>query len=381
MRRFAEDQKQPILEVYMHIDIRNDMDELRARWPNLDLGAGFQAKMPKRIERAIAAYCDRPDNHDGCGVKSATVAEVRTALRHLKSAADRATAVGTPEGRAARKLLTALHHMRDFEAMSKRARSYAGLLQRLGRQRARKAAVCEARSIRLGAVDALGEVCLDRLVSVAELQKTGRQLHLCVADSDEFGREYHHRLRKKEAEFWKLRSGAPLALLEVTRVDESSHGKIVECEMTSECEAKLPRSMYLRLARKLDASGNDVAEFRDAGAFWELRHQQRPTATLDIGRARYRVWRFPDEVFIHGGAEESRGRQLGWSRFVRPWHYWARGRPKLYQRESAAAEGELRCVKGSWAWTSTGWGARALCDQQLQNLVLRSVEMHELLSN
>ena len=370
----------------MHTGIRNDMEELRARWPQLDLGSGLQAKMPKQIERAIAAYCNRPDNRDGRGIRSGTVAEVRTALRHLKSAARRATVVRTPEGQTARKLLKGLHHMRHFEAISEGARSYAGLLQRLGKRRARRAAVCEARSIRLGVIDTLGEVYLERLVSVADLQDIGRRLQLCVADNDEIGREYQDRLRKKESEFWKLRTEVPLALLEVIRGGETGHGKIVECQTTtSECEVKLSRSMLFRLARKLDASGDEVLEFHDAGAFWALLHRPPPTATIEIGSARYRVWRFRDEVIIQGKAEDSRGRRIGWSRFVReavrPWPSRARGRARLLRRETVAAEDASQRITDSWTWTPTGYGARALCDQQLQSLVLKSVEMYELLRN
>ena len=55
----------------MHLRIRKELDELRARWPTLDLGSGSQATMPEHFELSIRDYCGRPDNHDGRGVRSA----------------------------------------------------------------------------------------------------------------------------------------------------------------------------------------------------------------------------------------------------------------------------------------------------------------------
>ena len=43
------------------------------------------------------SYCERADNRDGRGVRSATVAEICKTLRHLRSAARRATVAGSPE--------------------------------------------------------------------------------------------------------------------------------------------------------------------------------------------------------------------------------------------------------------------------------------------
>ena len=367
----------------MHYGIRNDLDELCALWPKLDLGSGARARMPEQVELAITAFCERPGNRDGRGVTSATVAEVRKILRHMKSAAKRVVKVGTPEARVARKLLKSLHHVRDFEAISERARGYAGTLQRLGKMRARRIAVCEARSICLGKIDALGEVHLERVVSVADMRSIGGQLQLCVAHNDSIGREYHRRLRDNAAEFWQLRSREPLALLEVARRDEGEHGEIIECETAGESEVKLPRSMLLRVVRELDASGDEVAEFDGAGAFWVLRQPRPPTATIEIGLARYRMWRFPDEVIIQGRMEDSRGRRIGWSRFVReavrPWHSRARGRPKLARRSDGADDATPR-IAGSLAWSSRCCGRRALSDEQLQALMLESTEMYNLLA-
>lgn len=236
----------------MHSGLRNDIDDLAARWPELNLGSGLRSKLPKQVEHAIAEYCDRPENLYGREAGPGTVKKARKMLRHLKSAAVRTTMAGTPEARAARKLLTSLHHLRDFEAMYERARDYARRLKRLEKRRAKRAPVCEARSIHLGAMDALGEVYLQRLVSVADLQKTGGQLGLCVAGNDRYARKYHRRLRKKKTEFWTLRAKAPIALLEVTRRFATDHGKFVECGTASKCGVSLPRSMLVRLGRALD---------------------------------------------------------------------------------------------------------------------------------
>ena len=91
----------------MHTGIRTDLNELQAHWPKLDLGSGSLVNMPEDVERTIREYVERPENRDGRGIRSRIVAEVRKTMRHLKSAAKRATRVGAPEARMAKKLLKA----------------------------------------------------------------------------------------------------------------------------------------------------------------------------------------------------------------------------------------------------------------------------------
>ena len=313
-----------------------------------------------------------------------TVVEVRKALRHLKSAARRATIVGTPEARAAKKLLKSAHHVRDFEALADRARGYAGVVQRLGKQRARQTAVCESTSVCLGEAGRFGEIHLERVVSVADFESIGGHLHLCVAHNDRFGREYHRRLRENAAEFWQLRTRTPLALLEVARGDGDKPGQIVEYDTMSESALRLPMSMLLRVANELDASGDEIHEFNRIGAFWSLREQPTPTATVRVDQALYRVWRFPDELIIEGRRESRHGRRIGWSRFERDvvssWHSRARGRPKRVRGKLASNDNGPEMTAGSWAWSSRCFGRRALCDQQLQALMLASREIYSLLA-
>lgn len=369
----------------MHTGIRMDLNELRARWPELDLGSGSHANMPEGVEQAIRGYIERPGNLDGRGIKSRVVAEVRRTLRHLKSAAKRATRVGAPEARMARKLLKSLHHTRDFEALSKRARTFAGALQRIGKQKAKRTAVCEVKSICLGAMDTLGELRLERVVSVADLQAIGRQLHLCVAHNNRVGRNYQRFLRKKEVEFWQLRAQAPLALLAITRANDGEQGRIFECETARESSVEWPRSILLRAARMLEATGDEIAEFEQAGAFWALSQPLPPTKTIVIGEARYRVWRFSDELIIQSIMEDSGERRVGWSRFVRkavrPWFTEVRGQALRARREERAAQ-EAPSGFTDWsAWSPSCVSAGALCDEQLQALMLASPEMYTLLAS
>ena len=368
----------------MHYGIRNDLEDLRALWPRLDLGSGARADLPERLERAITEHCERPDNRDGRGVRSGTVAEIRKALRHLKSAARRATIVGTAEARAAKKLLKSAHHARDFETLADRARGYAGLMQRLGKQRARQTAVCERTSVCLGEVGTSGDIHLERVVSVADLESIGDHLHLCVAHNDRIGREYHRRLRENATEFWQMRTRTPLALLEVARGDGEEPAQIVEYGTMSESAPRLPRSMLLRVVRELHASGDEIHQFKRVGAFWTLRERQPPTATVQVGQALYRVWRFPDELIIQGRKESRHGRRVGWSRFERDavssWHSRARGGRKRARGELASTNDGPGMTAGSWAWSSKCSGRRALCNQQLQALMLASREIYSLLA-
>ncbi len=292
--------------------------------------------------------------------------------------------VDTAEARAAKKLLKSAHHVRDFEALADRARSYAGVMQRLGKRRARQTAVCERTSVCLGEAGTLGEIYLERVVSVADLESIGGHLHLCVAHNNCIAREYHRRLRMNAAEFWQLRARAPLALLEVARGDEEEPGQIVEYDTMRQFALSLPRSMLLRVVRELDASGDEIREFNRVGAFWKLREQQQPTATVQVGQALYRVWRFPDELIIQGRKESRHGRRIGWSRFERDavssWHSRARGRPKRARGELASTGNGPGMTAGSWAWSSKCSGRRALCNQQLQALMLASREIYSLLA-
>lgn len=366
----------------MHLKIRKELNELRDAWPPLNLGSGLRATMPETLELSISAYCERAENRDGRGVRSAIISDVRKTLRHLRSAAKRATTTVTREGRESKKLLKSLHHTSDFEIIFEQARNYAGTLQRIGKQKARRAPVCERRTVHLGESKALGEVYLERIVSVAELMSIGRRLMLCVARDDDLGREYHHRLRQaSRREFWQLRTGrAPLALLEIVRGDETKRGLIVECETATGFRAQVlfPRSILLRLVRELNASGDKLDAFQRVGAFWVLRRSRRPTAKVEIGSARYRVWRFPDEVIIEAKNEDHRGRLIAWSRFVKediePWHLRMRG------ETLADVYNALKTSTGTWAWSAVCSRRRALRQEQLQALILASPKLYALLA-
>ena len=368
----------------MHLGLRKELEETKARWPTLDLGSGPSAAMPTHLADAINEYCARAANRDGRGVRSATVAKVRKTLRHIRSAAGRTTATGTQEAQEARKFLKSLYHLRDFEAMVERARVYAGCVQKLGRHRARHRAVCDAARVGLGEADPFGKVRLERVVSVADLMSIGRHLQVCLARNNHVGRDYHHRLREKDTtEFWQIGASEPLALLEVARDGPGKRGVIMEWGTREDPEPALPRSMLVRVLRELNASGDDIDAFARVGAFWTLRQSRRPTGIVEVGISRYRVWRFRDEVIIHARVEHRGGRRIGWSRFMReevePWHLRTRRRkPARSQRgeddESAAA------WDGGWWWLPVTYGRRALGEQELQALMLASKELYDLLA-
>ena len=247
--------------------------------------------------------------------------------------------------------------------------------------------MCEAKSISLGEVDTFGELRLERVVSVADLQAIGRQLNLCVAHNNRIGRDYHRLLRGNEAEFWQLRAQAPLALIEVDLGGEDGLRWIVQFEMARGSDVRLTKPVLLRLARVLNARGDEVAEFACVGAFWALRQPLPPTATIEIGEARYRVWRFAEEVIIQGTAEDRHGRCIRWSRFVLgsawPWQVSMEEEDieEMPLLEFAARVDAVSRAGGTSYWSSRCHDERALDDCQLQALMLASPELYHLLAN
>ena len=365
----------------MHKEIAKDIAELRPQWRSLDFGSGRSASMPRNLVSAINKYCQLAVNRDGRGVTSATVAEVRTTLRHIRSALRKASSGRNgPAGPAAKKLLKSLHHESDFEVMAERARAYAGRLQRLGRRCARRSAVCPEHSVCLGQTSGLGTVHLTRVVSVARLMSVGRHLELCVAHEDSVGREYHHRLRSGESAFWQIRTEKPLALLEVSIGADGDPGKIIECEAGRVDDLNLPRAMLLRILCETHASGDETHDFSRAGAFWALRHSPSYAAKFKVGPARYHVWRFPEEVVIRASAATKKGRRrVRWWRFIRarinPWYSNTRGNPAKVKRT-----GNQESKRGGiWAWRAAE--GQHLADNQLQALMLASPELYAFLAD
>ena len=99
----------------MNPKIRAALADVETHWPTLALGSGNGATVPRHLETAVDEYCARPDHRDRRGIKSAVVAEIRRTLRHIESAAKRASpdAHGEVSIRA-KKLLKTLHHVHDF---------------------------------------------------------------------------------------------------------------------------------------------------------------------------------------------------------------------------------------------------------------------------
>lgn len=352
----------------MNPKIRAALADVETHWPTLALGSGNGATVPRHLETAVDEYCARPDHRDRRGIKSAVVAEIRRTLRHIESAAKRASPDTHGEmSIRAKKLLKTLHHVHDFADVVSLARSFAGDLQRFGKRSARSEPVCPEMSVHLGHTETHGEIYLARVVSVAELMSVGAKLRQCVAHADSTGRKYHQRLRRNAVEFWQLYADGPLALLQVNRAG-CERGVIVEAA-TRDDDPNLPSAVLRRVLVELNASGDDEYFFQERGAFWSLRHSPEPAATVDIGEARHRVWRYPNEIVIRTDACGT----STWSRFRRNPAASGDRHPPPSDADPSAHE-----IPGRWVqWC---WSPDAIHAQDLLDLVFRSRQLYEILA-
>ena len=353
----------------MNGKIRSALGEIQCHWPALASGPRHDAAAPQHLEEVVEEYCGRPVNRDGRGVKASVVAEVCRTLRHIKSASIRTSAHAPAEMRTtARKLLKTLYHVGDFTEIASLAVRFAGELQKFGKRSARRRPVCPAKSVLLGTAEPYGEVFLARVVSVKELMSVGAKLHQCVAHADSAGRKYHQLLRRNAAEFWHLHADQSLALLQVDR-SGGEKGMIVESATRDDHVPNLPSVVLRRVLVELNASGDEECLFQEAGAFWHLRHSPEPTAAIDIGSTKYRVWHRPDEIVFCTNA----GGKSTWSHFRRrP----ANGghRRSLRRRAGRAGHGTQS------RWVQWCWSPDAMDVQHLLDILLQSRQLYEALA-
>ena len=352
--------------------IRKAVNELDAHWPRLDMGSPSRPPRPPQLRDAIGEYCARPANRDGRGVKSSVLKQVLTTLRHVKSASIRAAPDVPREIRTkARKLLKRLYHERDFARIAVLARTFGGELQTCGRRTARLRPVCRPKSVLLGEAASMGQVYLERVVSIADLMHVGRALDQCVAHADAIGRGYHDLLRRGGAEFWQIRAREPLALLQVD--DEDGERRIVEVATRDDPPPSLPTAMMRRVLCNLRASGDEEPIFQQVGAFWSLRHSPEPTATMGIGNRHYRIWRYHDEISV---CERAAGIPT-WSRFRRRPVVSA---PRRLPAPRVRRRGRRSTARGiENRWERACWTPGAMDEADLLGLLCHSRRLYEVL--
>ena len=335
-----------VIRKLLHRRIRIQLEVIENAWPALPQAAA----MPERLPITIEAFCQA--NKDGRGLKVEARQLVERTLKHIQSAERKAAAAHSGSrvlARKARKLLTSLQHNDQFELTIEQARCFRGEMQKEGRRTARRAPVCEPEEFGCGTLSGVGEIRLNRVVSIADLMKAGRTLDLCVAHADEVGRQYHEALKNGATEFWTLTtSGGPIALLSIEE-DEDTR-RVSEFQG---CNGERPRAtdenggnrvlsgpLLRNVLRKLHADASDQEHFTRVGAFRSLvpyAARESYRAVMANGRD-YRVWRFRDEVIVGLLRKLAGGsyRVVQWSRFVRCEESSQARRTKQYELQKGA---------------------------------------------
>ena len=312
--------------IKLHRRIRARLEAIKKAWPALPQAA----TMPERLPTTIEAFCQA--NKDGRGLTVEARQIVERTLKHIQSAERKAAAHSGSRvlARKGRKLLTSLQHNDQFELTIEQARCFRGEVWKEGRRTAHRAPVCDPEEFGCGTIRGVGEIRLNRVVSIADLVKVGHTLDLCVAHADEVGRQYHKDLKSGTTEFWTLTTSAgPIALLSIEEDDgtrrvsefQGRNGERPRAADGNWVDRELSGPLLRHVLRKLHADASDQEHFTRVGAFRNL----LPDATRESYRAviangrNYRVWRFRDEVIVGllGKLAGGNSRVVVWSRFVR----------------------------------------------------------------
>lgn len=335
--------------------------------------------MPKRLLRTVDAFGDRPENRDGRGLSVTARETVLRTLKHVRSAVRKSDGRGDL-AHAARRFLKSLAHITEFDETIERARRFRGEVQKTGCRRAKATPVCEAQAYVCGVVSGVGEIRLRRERSVAELQKVGRALHLCVAHANELGRTYHNALKTGESEFWSLRTAAgPFALLSV-RVEEGERcieefeGGNEQRPVVTDANGRrhaLSGVLLRNVLRKLKADPSNIDHFTCVGAFPSLLSRRNRENYRDVfaDGCNFRIWRFTNEVIV--AVSESRprkavpGRFAQWSRFVR------RERRRQHRRRGRQPQ-----VRRLPEWEQGAWHSAAMDLGELPELLMLSPDLN-----
>lgn len=364
----------PSRKLSKHPRIDRHLAWINENWPVV----GQAIAMPKRLAESVDDFGNRAANRDLRGARVAAIDLTERTLRHVKSAVRRTDGANGTTARQARRFLKSLQHVSDFGETVEKAREFAGEVQKAGKRKASKRAVCEPEEHVVGNLRRVGRLCLRRVVSVAELRKIGRQLNLCVAHASEVGRPYHTELKNLETEFWTLGSAsAPIALLSVEDDDgvrrvtdfQGQNGYPPVAMNQDERKCHLPGWLLRNVMRRLDADASDQPCFSCKGAFRSLlpRAARRKYRDVVVEGRHYRVWRFPEELIVASSKNRPKGAMPGrgarWSRFVR--------RPQRPRR---------RATKRSvtrYDWHDEAWHEEAMDFGVFLGLLERSPEMYD----
>ena len=190
------------------------------------------------------------------GVRAKTIKKVSRSVMRFEQALRARTDDDSSVRRMAKKTLKSVRH-EDFPEIHKRLRRLHGLMFRISKRRARK------RQQGFGGVLELDPYFeLRKLSSVANLQRVGRNLELCVAKQE----TAYNYLCVPGRETWALydrTQQCPLCLLCVDRPAK----EICKFEGYNHSTPWLERSLAFDILRALDVKADKVRAFRRVGAF------------------------------------------------------------------------------------------------------------------
>lgn len=334
---------------------------------------------PKRL----GAHWRLPGNRDGRGVRRDVAKKARTTIRQLNRAVGHAD--NHDDGnvrREARELLRSVQHV-SFEEIQVLASRFVGTLNKAGHRREERKRQEKARRL----VVAEG-YCLIEL-TVETLKSTGGELGgLCVAHNNWDGREYHRALNDGTSEFWRLeKHGRVIGLIEL---DVESR-KVADIRGKHNDAPKLGRRVALALLQTLDATGDDVETFAQAGAFRVfLDGTPQPNAEAVHDSHTYEVWCFRERRTIivscrkplrhtakrpirgrrrHGRRRPLTGRSRALPRAARSERIWTVFEP---EEDFVDLDDEPAPSTESLAdWSRSSWHRGAMTVGQLFDLCLR----------
>lgn len=191
---------------------RKHLRDLKRALKTSTLPDVVKVRVPRALEDAVKKFRSQPENRDGRGVKEKEADFIQKTLRRVVLAVEHSD--GHDDGNVrhqARTAVRACQHL-SLGQIANRLKTLQGQLGKSGHRREIEAKRKSARRLPIGE-----GVCLEELVTSADLATFGHKLDLCVAHprrSD--GRCFHRALRDGESEFWVLEQDAnPCGLIEI----------------------------------------------------------------------------------------------------------------------------------------------------------------------
>ena len=252
----------------------------------------------RNVPKLIKAFEAQPENRAGRRVRQPVRKAVRRTLAHLASAA-RHVGDGSASRADARKLIRFAGCCDGFTALEREASRYRGRHNKIMRGINDRKARERAREYWLD-----GDHSLLEVKTPSHLRSVGKRLRNCI--SGELGSDYRDALRRGESEFWVLRClGDDVGLLSI----DTESRRIEECAGVANEPVGWEQDLFLELQRVLSATGDQIEEFIELGAFSLFVEQPnlRPVR-VPVGKRTYQIWSSGGELILCDDHER-------WSRF------------------------------------------------------------------